>query len=443
MAFWRKEDPVLKGTQVVKGGMYNFQREWWDSQAFLKAIVAGYGSGKTFIGSKRAISLALQNAPQIGNESIVPHLMVSPSYKVAKRTVIPTIRALLAGRQTINPGLKWKFKKSDHEFEIQYRGRDARIWIGSGDDPDSLKGPNIGSAGIDEPFIQSEEVLDQVYARIRHPNATRQELFLTGTPEQLNWGYDICEGDRKDDFDTFVVHASTRQNVALGAGYARRLEKGFSSTAAQAYVDGLFVNLTGGRVYYGFSKDRNVVHIPDPGHELFAGMDFNVNPMSAVVFWKNGDHIHAIAEIELPNADTDYMCHYLQDTFTDENGKCRIGKVYPDASGNARHSSQRGGKSDFKIIDSYGFEIDAPPSNPLRRDRENAVNGKFAPRSGEATLTVEPTCRKLISYFNKYTYAEMHKQQDMSHLIDAFGYPVHRLNPIERLTMRLVRVEGA
>lgn len=443
MAFWRKDIPLLEGRNVIKGGMYPFQREWWDSEAFLKALVAGYGSGKTFIGSKRAIALAIQNAPRIGDENLVPHLMVSPSYKIAKRTIIPTVRALLSGKQTIHPDLWWRYRKSEHEFEIRYRGRDARIWIGSGDDPDSLKGPNVGSAGIDEPFIQDEDVLDQVYARIRHPDALVQELFLTGTPEQLNWGYDICEGDRKDDFDTFVIHASTRENTVLGSGYARRLEKGFSNTAAKAYVDGQFINLTGGRVYYGFSKDRNVVRIPDPGHELVVGMDFNVNPMAAVVFWRNGNHLHAISEVELPNADTDYMCQYLKDNFVDKDGVCRVQTVYPDATGRARKTSQNRGRSDFSIIESHGFEIDAPPANPLRRDRENAVNGKFSPRDGEPTLTVDPSCKRLISYFNKYTYAEMHKQKNMSHLLDAFGYPVHRLNPIERLKMNLVRVEGA
>jgi len=440
---WRKEDPVLEGTKVLKGGMFDYQRAWWESDAFLKALVAGYGSGKTFIGGKRAISLALHNGPQVGSEVIVPHLMVSPSYKIARRTVVPTLKALLSGKQTMLPNFWWKFNKSEWEFIIRYRGREGRIWIGSGDDPDSLKGPNIGSAGIDEPFIQPEDVLDQVYARVRHPDARRQELFLTGTPEQLNWGYDVCEGERRSDFDTFVIHASTRDNLSLGPGYSARLEKGFTDLAAQAYVDGKFINLTGGRVYYGFNKEANVFSLPDPGHELIVGMDFNVDPMAAVVFWRNGKHMHVVKEIELPNADTDYMCQYLKDHFQGKDGKCRIQTIYPDATGDARKTSQRGGKSDFRIIKDHGFVVDAPPANPFVRDRENSVNGMLAPRKGEPHLTIDPGCKRLISYLNKYTHAERNKQKEMSHLLDAFGYPVHRLNPIEHLTMDLVRIEGA
>ncbi|WP_217878337.1 hypothetical protein, partial [Vibrio alginolyticus] len=82
-----------------------------------------------------------------------------------------TIKELLQGKQSLLEGFSWKYNKADWEFLIRYKGREGIIWIGSGDDPDALKGPNLCGALIDEPFIQSREVFEQMLARVRHPNA--------------------------------------------------------------------------------------------------------------------------------------------------------------------------------------------------------------------------------------------------------------------------------
>lgn len=415
---------------VLKGGMFQHQLAWWEAPNFVRALVTGYGGGKTFIGAKRSISVALHNAP-------VPFLAVSPTYRLAKRTTIPTIKALLAGKQSLlGNSFKWKFLKQESEFDIRYRGRHATIWIASGEDPDSLRGPNVGAGWIDEPFIQAEEVLDQMVARVRDPRARRKEINLTGTPEQLNWGYDICEGDRRSDFDLCLVQASTKDNLVIdfGGEYSQRMEGAFTDKAAQAFVDGKFINLQEGTVYYAFS-DANVQDFPDPGHELFVGMDFNVDPMAAIVFWRNGDHVHIMDEIELPNSDTEYMCAYLRDTYPKGGGsnECRIQTIYPDASGRSRSTKAPGGRSDFHYIEEAGFRWDAPRANPPIRDRENAVNGKFKSRDGSPpTLTVSSKCKKLRGYLTKYTHEQKNKQKKMSHLLDAMGYPIHREFPAVR-----------
>lgn len=424
---WRKDDPVLSEEgAVVTGGMFEHQRKWWDSENFVKALVTGYGGGKTFVGAKRAIAVALHNAP-------APFFAVSPTYKLARRTTIPTLKQLLSGKEALLPNFKWRFLKQESEFQISYRGRNALIWIGSGEDPDSLRGPNIGAAWIDEPFIQASEVLDQILARVRDPNARQKEINLTGTPEQLNWGYDICEGDRAGDFDLALIQASTRDNKVtdFDSSYSNRLESAYTEKAAQAYIEGRFVNLQTGTVYYGFD-DENIQKIDDPGHELFVGMDFNVDPMAACVFWRNGDRVHIADEIELPNADTEYMCQYLKDQYQFEDGKCRVQMIYPDASGRSRSTKSPGGKSDFNFIEESGFYWSAKPANPAIRDRENAVNGMFKAKDGVRRLTVSPKCKKLIGYLRKYTHEGKNKQKQMSHLIDALGYPIAYEFPVTR-----------
>lgn len=453
--FWRKKDPVQEsgtGSEIRKGGMWEHQRKWWNLPNFIKAMVAGYGAGKTLIGSKRAIALALAN-----NGS--PHLWVSPSYKIAKRTVIPTITDLLDGKRTLDSSLSYNYNKSDNEFTISHRGRKATIWVASGDDPTSLKGPNVGSGTIDEPFIQSKEVFDQMLARVRDPRARHREIGLLGTPEQLNWGYDVCEGDEKDNYDIGIVHVSTLANRALPQQYFDTLISGYTDKMKQAYLDGQFVNLAKGQIYYGFSKSRNVVRIEDPGIELEVGMDFNVDPMSAVVFWRNGRHMHVVAEIEIENADTQYMADILRQNnegtlegivrgqirnFLTPEGLPRIRSIYPDASGVARSTNSPGGRSDFTILRDKpnNFELYVKAANPLVRDRENAVNGKLNPVRGVTSLTIDPECRRLQKYLMNYTHEQRLKQKQMSHLIDALGYPVAYLYPINKPRIEVAKIYG-
>ncbi len=433
---------------VAKGGFLGHQREWWKKPNFVKALVAGYGAGKTITCCKWAIAMCLENAP-------APVGLVSPTYPLARKTTIETIIALLAGKKTILGGeLNWRYNKNEHTFYIQYHGRKGTIFIMSGDDADSLRGPNLAAAGIDEPFIQERTVLDQMVARIRHPDAKTKQLGLFGTPEQLNWGYDLCVGQLEGVadpklLDVALVQASTRDNPTVGEDYVGRLEGVLTKEAVAAYVDGAFINLSTGRVYYGFKglNSPNVVELEEPKHEhdgspaaeLGVGMDFNVNPMSAAVFWRFRDHIHFFDELELPNADTEFMCSVLKERYS-----VRLRNVYPDASGSARHSSAPQGKTDYFYIRDAGFNIIAPHANPKKKDRYNAVNGKFSPKAGACTLTVSPKCKKLIKYLGLHSYELMTKeeQKKMTHLLDAFSYPVSQLFPVVKEQV-VGRIEGS
>lgn len=442
--FWRKAIPTSdpKG-RIVRGGMWPHQQEWWDLKNFVKAFVGGYGAGKTLAISKRMMALCLQNAP-------CPVALVSPTFSIARRTTISTLAELCEGKRSLfGRRFWWRWNPSINEFKIRYRGRTGTIIIYSGDNPNSLRGPNLAAAGIDEPFIQDEEVFQQMVARVRHPDATHLEISITGTPEQLNWGYRLCVGHEDyEDMDVGVVHASTRANLALRGSYVERLEGTLSKKAADAYVGGRFVNLAEGMVYYSFDPRENVVDLPRPsGAELGAGMDFNVNPMAATVFWTQGQgderHIHFTDEILFPNSDTEYMSGHLREKYWDEG----LREIYPDATGTRRQSSSKG-RSDFHYIRRRGFHINTDftekghPRNPERRDRYNSVNGQLRATHGRVRLTISPRCKRLIEYLSVYSHELLNKQEDLSHLLDAFSYPVAYLCPVDKPFIGTAKVTG-
>lgn len=576
--FWRLEDPIQdKDGKITTGGLFPHQREIWLSNSFTKVLVAGYGAGKTQVGCKRIIALALENAP-------CPVATISPTFSIARRTVITQISELLQGKQNqFGQKFWWRYNSAVHEFKFRYHGLDCLIQVLSGERPLSLRGPNLAAAYMDEPFIQDLEVFQQMMARVRHPDAFKREVLLTGcvarntlvitpqglsrigdldpgaapkelvpyyklvyglggfnlatkffndglvdtirvkaakgfeleaslehpvlimgkngqpcwcrvdalkvgdnvaiqnwidepyywapicsltpgkseavdfvipethsfwsngfvshnTPEgSLSWGYDLCSGEMKGFTDVTVVHASTRANKALDPGYVARLESVYSERAVQAYVEGKFINLSEGLVYYAFDPNEHVVHMDVPfGAELGAGMDFNVDPMAFCVFWVKGTHMHFFAEYELVNADTEYACQVLKENHWHQG----LREIFPDAYGRTRSTKAPGGKSDFHYIRDAGFHIRCKETNPLRKDRYNSVNGKLRPKIGRVSLTIAPSCKKLIKYLSTYSHEQMNKQTAYSHLCDSFSYPCHYLFPSDRESLRVQMLSG-
>lgn len=435
--FWRQEPPEFRDDRSIKrGGLFDHQRELLGLPNFIKVLVMGYGGGKSLMIGKRMISLALENAP-------MPVAVICPSYPMAKLTSIPTIKALLEGkRQLYGRRFAYRFNaQTPMHFTVRFRGREGTIYVLSSDRPDSLKGSNLAAVALEEPFIQPLDAFEQAVARTREPGARHREILLAGTPEQLNWGYDLCEGKLRDRYDVGVLTGSTMLNEALEPEYADRMLQGYDEKAADAFVHGKFVNLSKGVVYYAFDRAEHVVdRAPPPGAKLGLGMDFNVNPMACCVFWWRGDDIHYLDEYEFPNSDTEYACQRVREQWGDG-----VENVFPDASGNARATNAPGGRSDFTILREQGFKVNARSKNPSIRDRHNAVNGKFKPARGRHSITVSPRCVKLIEYLERYTHEDRNtkKMDEMSHLLDAATYPIAYLWPTARGSVTAVRFAGA
>ena len=385
------------------------QLKWWNLKSYIKLLVGGFGSGKTYISALRAIYLSYLNRG-------IPGMYVSPTYKMANKTIIPTIKEI-----ALRSGLRMRHKISQHEFVIE--NWDGRFWIGSGDDPDSLRGPNLAWAQIDEPFIQSKDVFNQMLARVRHPRASHREISLTGTPEELNWGYDIAMND-DGRYDIKYVVGRTKDNKHLPKEYVQSLYNAYDENMRKAYLEGKFINLKQGLVYKPFDREKNVKHIDVKAGTIKAGIDFNVDYMTAEIFYDLGGTVHFFDEIRLANSNTFELAEILQYKYP------RI-TVHPDASGASRKTSSN--KTDHTILREMGFVVRSHYGNPAVMDRVNAVNRMIR----EGRLTIEPgTCPNLINDFERVVFksGEMDKRTDpsLTHASDAAGYAIEYLYPILR-----------
>ena len=331
-----------------------------------------------------------------------------------KRTVIPTLNDIAN-----KSGLDMTYHKTDHEVTIHNWG--GKFWLASGDDPDSLRGPNLAWVGIDEPFIQKKEVFDIAVSRIRpRIEGDQKEIFLTGTPEELNWGYDLA---MSEDIDIGYVVGKSTDNPFAGEEFIKHMRSVYTKEMQEAYIEGKFVNLKVGRAYKAFDRDRHIKHSDGKGN-ICAGIDFNVDYMTAEVFILGNGWLHFIDEIRLSFSNTFELAEKL-------NQKYPGIKVYPDPSGSGRRTSSS--KSDHQILRDYGFNVMSKAKAPAVMDRVNAVNSLLI----QGRLTIEPgKCDWLVKDLERVVFksGDLDKttEPELTHASDGAGYAVDYNFPVRK-----------
>lgn len=168
----------------------------------------------------------------------------------------------------------------------------------------------------------------------------------------------------------------------------------------------------------------------NPRKTVHIGMDFNVDPMTAVFCHIEGDDLYQFGEAYLKNSNTFEMRDHIAKRFPVAN--CI---VYPDATAGFEESNAS--KSDIAILEKAGFKIRANKYNPKIVDRVNAVNSKIK-AGGKAHYFVNPsTCPKTLNDLNKVERLKdgrLDKTQEkdgLKHITDALGYLIAYKWPVD------------
>jgi hypothetical protein len=193
-----------------------------------------------------------------------------------------------------------------------------------------------------------------------------------------------------------------------------------------AYIDGEFVNLTSGTVYYAYKRQRNGSRETiQPGETLYIGQDFNVGKMASTIYVQRGRVWHAVAELK-DMFDTPDVIRAITERWK-ANGHHIV--MYPDASGKNRKSNNAS-TSDIAQLQQAGFEIRARSSNPAVKDRVAAVNKAL--ESGMLMIN-EQACPVTARCLEQQAYdknGEPNKSSGNDHQNDATGYPIAYEMPI-------------
>jgi hypothetical protein len=379
-------------------------------KARFRVLVAGRRTGKSFLCRFILYQKARQNPATVC-------WYVAPTYRMARQ-------------------IMWKeLKEHVPTHEIQKKDEtDLRIELVNGsiialrgaDNPDSLRGVGLDLAVLDE--VQDIDP-DTWLAVLRPALADRMgRALFCGTPKGFNWFYDIFSGaEAQPDWEAFRFRTIEGGRVAPDEIEAAR--RSMDERLFRQEFEAAFETQSG-RVYHAFERNLNCVPLDDTGGTLHIGMDFNVNPMSAIICVEAGNELHAIDEISLPDANTSMMAQALRDRYGN-----RHAAVYPDPSGKARKTSAAVGQTDFSILEGFGFDVVASRKAPPVVDRINEVNALTADSDGVRRFYVDPKCTHLIKSLEGLVYkigtSVPDKTSGLDHMADALGYLIHEMYPID------------
>lgn len=377
-------------------------------------VVGGIGSGKSFMGACHVVNMVKVNP-------FTPGFIGANSVKQLNDATLHTTFSLL-------DSLKIPFT---------YKQQKGHLYIGTKmffcrtmDNYEDFRGFEISDFWVDEKAYAKHQAMKVLRGRMRAPGTRMFRGLGTTSPAGFNWFYDeVVVTPIKN---SRLVRAKTKDNIHLPDSYEEDLRGSYDAKMVAQELDGDFVNLNALPTYYAWH--RGLID-PDLDYNddlpIYIGMDFNVNPMTAVLFQVTEDSIHFIDEVYLDDG-----AH--SNTYGMADKLIEMGfegcTVVPDATGKALKTSAVHGKSDHVILREKGFTVMSNPSNPHVADRYLCMNGLMSKKSlitGRPRLLVHPRCIKLVRDFEQMSRNGEH-EDFISHISDAAGYGAWKFFPIKQ-----------
>ena len=301
----------------------------------------------------------------------------------------------------------------------------STISLKGAEKPNNLRGRALDFVVLDEFADMRPEAWYEV---IRPALSDRlgKAVFI-GTPKGRNHFYDLWAkgSDGADGWSSYQYTTLEGGNVSEDEILAARADLD-ERTFKQEY-EAEFVTYQG-LIYYAFKRELSVLDMKDDGGTLHIGMDFNLDPMSAVICIRKGGKLYAVDEIVMYGSNTDEMVAEIKNRYANRNII-----IYPDPASRQRKTSA-GGRTDLSILQNAGFSVKAKNSHALVRDRINAVNSRLLSSDGERHFYVGSKCKQTIKSLERQTYKEgtsiPNKDDGFDHMNDAVGYLLEYLFPV-------------
>ena len=387
------------------------QQQVRNDDARFKVLICGRRWGKTVF----SISQLLEHASK-PNQKV---WYVAPTYRQAEQIVWTQLKDILRLKN-------WAKKLNETRLSANLINGSI-IALKGADNYDGLRGVGLNFLCIDE----FADVNDKAWYEVLRPTLsdTQGKALFCGTPKGFNWAYELYKkGQVKDE------GWSSWQYTTLDGGFVSvdEIESARADlderTFKQEY-EASFVTYSGS-VYYAFDRRENVKDIQMVDSPIHIGLDFNIDPMSAVCFQIKNNIVNVFDEIVIYGSNTDEMVNEIYNRY----GRRHI-TIYPDPSSKANRTSA-GGRTDLSILRNANFLVKLHNQAPLIRDRINAVNSRLLGADDVRRLFVDKKCLNVIRSLERQIYKEgtsqPDKEQGYDHMNDALGYAIEILYPVRR-----------
>ena len=390
----------------------NPQKNVIQDDSRFRVLITGRRFGKTFVAINEIAKFA-----SIPNKKI---WYVAPSYRQAKAICWGVLKEKMIYH-------KW-VKSINHSDLTLTLKNNSQITLRGSDNESSLRGVGLHFLILDE----FQDINKTAWYEVLRPTLSDTEghALFCGTPRGFgNWSYDLYKmGENNKDWKSFQY--TTLEGEQVSEDEIEQAKQDLDLRTFQQEYEATFVNYSG-MIYYNFSRDKNIIEKYNKNiGVLHIGLDFNVDPMSAVVCIIENDRIFVVDEIQIYSSNTNEMCDEIKTRY-----KNKQIVVYPDPSARQRKTSA-GGLTDLAILKNNGFDVRCRSTAPLVRDRINAVNSKLKNVNGKNSLFIVKFCKNAIKSIERQIYKEgthiPDKDSGYDHMNDALGYLVEYNFPLRR-----------
>ena len=388
------------------------QKKVINDQSRFRVLITGRRFGKTFLAINELAKFA-----SIPNQKV---WYVAPTYRQAKAICWNVLKEKMIYH-------KWVKNINHSDLTITLKNN-SQITLRGSDNEQSLRGVGLNFLCIDE----FADVSQEAWYEVLRPTLsdTKGHALFCGSPRGFgNWSYELFkQGETNKDWSSFKY--TTLEGGNVDDEEVEQAKQDLDIRTFQQEYEATFVNYSG-MIYYNFNRQKNIVdkYNKDAG-VLHIGLDFNVDPMSAVICLIVNEIIIVVDEIQIYSSNTQEMCEEIKTRY--QNKKI---VVYPDPSARQRKTSA-GGFTDLSILKNAGFDVKCKNTAPLIRDRINAVNAKLKNVNGKNSLFIVKSCKNVIKSIERQIYKEgthvPDKDSGYDHMNDALGYLIEFNFPLRR-----------
>ena len=394
------------------------QSEIFLNNARFRTVVAGRRFGKSYLAAAELLRAAIS-----GNNKNC--FYCAPTYGMAKEIQWQMLLDMIPE--------EYIAKTNETALTISLING-SMIYLKGAERVDLLRGRSLDYLVLDEFADMRPEAWFEVLRPSlsdRHSNESPTRALFIGTPKGRNHFYDLwAKGvDKHNEWASFQYTTIQGENVLpdeIDQAKSDLDERTFKQEYEAAFVT------YSGLIYYNFEREQSVVEPKKYDNDiLLIGMDFNTDPMSAVVAIRKVNTLTCIDEIVIYGSNTDEMAKEINDRYP-----YRQIVIFPDPAARQRKTSA-GGRTDLSILKNSGFHVKAKAKHDLLRDRINSVNARLKAADGERHLFITSNCKQVIKSLERQTYKEgtsiPNKDDGYDHMNDALGYLVSYLFPVQTI----------
>lgn len=390
----------------------NPQKEVIECQKRFRVLISGRRFGKTF--------LAVNELAKFSRYPKKKVWYVAPTYRMCRDIIWND----LVDRLTQH---KWLRKTNNSDLTAFLRNGSV-ISLRGADNENSLRGVGLDFLCMDE----FADIKEHAWYEVLRPTLSDRNghALFTGTPRGYgNWSYNLflnCETN--NEWASFKY--TTLEGGQVSSNEIEQAKQDLDERTFRQEYEASFVNYAG-QIYYNFDRVENVIDEYEPKtNTIHIGMDFNIDPMSAIITEIIDDKIYCFDEIIIYSSNTDEMAQEIKARYPNKNIF-----IYPDPASKQRKTSA-GGFTDLSILKNVGFNVRVRNSHPLIRDRINAVNTKLKNTNGKRTLFIAKNLKNMLKSIERQIYKENtvipDKDNNYDHMNDALGYLVELVFPLKR-----------